>query len=189
MPEFPETGTGSDATVSSTPWETFKKWISEGWNKIITAIPSAQTIAQSFGNVIRELFVPSPDTIALKVGEMRDQFPFIDGIISTGEAIRDGLSYAIEPPEIWIDLGEATTDTFGHKKYLITDFSWYAPYKPRVDALLSAALWAFFSWRVFVRLPSIIGGEGGQIESYASHMHALDMKNAEPEEKKRRGKK
>ena len=94
---------------------------------------------------------------------MRGEFGFIDSVIATGEFIRDSVSGASGPPVIYVDLGRASSGNYGSQRVLLTDFSWYAPYKGQVDTVLSAALWAFFGWRVFLKLPGIIGGESGYI--------------------------
>lgn len=47
---------------------------------------------------------------------------------------------------------------FNFGGYAVLDFSWYAPYKSRVDGLLSGFLWASFLWLLFKRLPGIIHG-------------------------------
>ena len=185
---IPGIGTGSDTTISVTPWETFKTWISTGWQSIIQAIPTAGTIADAIGNVITSIFVPTADFLQPKIEELKARFPFIDGVIGLGHFVRDNLSSDLGPPVIYVDFGSATTDLFGHKKYLLTDFSWYAPYKPTVDALMSSILWAFFGWRVFVRLPSIISGEGGQVAFLAlSDLRRREDEYMESEKQRARG--
>ena len=58
--------------------------------------------------------------------------------------------------------------------YYILDFSWYAPYKPNVDALLSGFMWLCFVVTLFRRAPAIIRGGAaaesslGKIDNYVS---------------------
>lgn len=185
---IPGIESGTDTTISVTPWETFKTWISTGWQSIIQAIPTAGTIADVIGNVITSIFVPTADFLQPKIEELKARFPFIDGVIGLGHFVRDNLSSDLGPPVIYVDFGSATTDLFGHKKYLLTDFAWYAPYKPTVDALMSSVLWAFFGWRVFVRLPSIISGEGGQVAFLAlSDLRRREDEYMESEKQRARG--
>lgn len=177
-----------DTQLGETPWENFKKWIEEGWDDITQSIPTADSIGGNIGNVIKSIFVPSPDFLQPKVAELKERFPFIDGIIDLGHYFADNLSSDLGPPVIYVDLGEATTDTFGHRKYLLTDFAWYAPYKPKVDALMSSVLWAFYGWRIFVRLPSIISGEGGQVAFLAlSDLRRRENEYMESEKQRARG--
>lgn len=146
------------------------------------------SIPQAIAEAISAIFVPSADFLEAKVATLKARFPFIDGIIGLGEFVSESLSSDLGPPVLYVDFGPATTDTYGHKKYLLTDFSWYAPYKPTVDALMSSILWAFYGWRIFVRLPSIIGGEGGQVINVAFHSaSARNAQEAERDRKKHKG--
>ena len=69
-----------------------------------------------------------------------------------------------EPPKIVIDLSLSESKyNWGASGYAL-DMSWYARYKPEVDSLLSAMMWLFFIWRVFVALPGIIDGTAGMVD-------------------------
>lgn len=39
------------------------------------------------------------------------------------------------------------------------NFSWYAPFKPYGDMILSGFIWLFYLWRFFINLPKLIRGE------------------------------
>lgn len=136
-----------------TSFQTLTDSISQIWDKAVTALLDG----------IKAIFVPSEDYMTAKVDVLRSKFPFIDSVISTGEFIRDSVSGASGPPAIYVDLSLASSGNYGSQKVLLTDFGWYAQYKPKVDTILSAALWAFFGWRVFLKLPGIISGESGYI--------------------------
>lgn len=148
-------------------------WLSKLW-EILSDIP------QAIADVLTALFVPAEDYISVKVDALRAKFPFIDSVIATGEFIRDSVSGASGPPAIYVDLGLATSGNYGSQKVLLADFAWYAKYKPTVDTLLSAALWAFFGWRVFLKLPGIISGESGYIGEVAAHKEKMDKIRSGP---------
>lgn len=157
-----ETDTGSDGSLGNTPWETFKKWISEGWKTIIQAIPTADSIAQSIGNVIKSIFVPDADFISEKWNAIRSRFDFADSISSSGELILDVLNgIDPEPPVIYVDLGDAEGSYYLGGQVAFLDLRWYERYKPTGDAIISAFLWLVFVWRMFIKLPGIIGGLPG----------------------------
>lgn len=167
-----------EGTVSGTTWADFTTWFGQ----------KLEWIPKYILEGITAIFVPRADFLEAKVADLKARFPFIDGIIGLGEFVSESLSYDAGPPVLYVDFGPATTDTFGHRKYLLTDFSWYAPYKPTVDALMSSILWAFYGWRIFVRLPSIIGGEGGQVINVAFHSaSARNVQEAERDRKKHKG--
>lgn len=63
-------------------------------------------------------------------------------------------------PSIQIDFSKAQS-AYGYNyggQSEVLDLSWYAQYKPTVDALLSGFLWMLFLWGVFKHAPSIITG-------------------------------
>lgn len=122
-----------------------------------------KSLPQAIADALAAIFVPSADYITAKVEAIRAKFPFMDSIIATGEYIRDSLSGSSGPPAIYVDLTLADGDIDYGEKTLLTDFSWYAPYKGTVDSVLGAALWAFFGWRVFLRLPGLISGADGYV--------------------------
>lgn len=158
-----DTDIDGDTQLGETPWENFKKWISEGWKSIIQAIPTADSIAEAFGNVIKSIFVPDADFITEKWNDIRSRFEFADSITATGEVlvdILDGLDP--EPPVIYIDLGAAEGSYNIGGEVPFVDLRWYARYKPTMDLIISAFLWLAFVWRLILKLPGIISGMPGE---------------------------
>lgn len=155
------------ASIASSIWDTLPSWLQEGIISLKTGLldilDSIASLPVAIAEALAAVFVPSADYISVKVEALRGEFGFIDSVIATGEFIRDSVSGASGPPAIYVDLGRASSGNYGSQRVLLTDFSWYAPYKGQVDTVLSAALWAFFGWRVFLKLPGIIGGESGYI--------------------------
>lgn len=133
--------------------------------KILSAILSlplsiAQAIIDLLADLLKALFVP--DTVALEaeLTGFTGKFPWISNLF-------DWVKYLItlmvtsEPPKLYIHFENSETakyQTLG--TLVIFDASWYTPYKPYGDALLSAFLWALFLWRLFKQMPSIISGAG-----------------------------
>ena len=155
------------AAIAKAIWEALPSWLQEGISSLKTGLldilDSIASLPVAIAEALVAVFVPSADYISVKVEALRGEFGFIDSVIATGEFIRDSVSGASGPPVIYVDLGRASSGNYGSQRVLLTDFSWYAPYKGQVDTVLSAALWAFFGWRVFLKLPGIIGGESGYI--------------------------
>ncbi len=61
---------------------------------------------------------------------------------------------------------------------IILDMSWYLPFKPYGDMVLSGFMWLSFLWLLFKRFPAIIHGEGMITESLLN----LDERDGEPYE-------
>lgn len=86
---------------------------------------------------------------------MRTKFTFVDSIISTVQRIQSLFSnVGGTPPQI-----VNTVNVRGvSKEVVFLDMSFYAPYKPLGDSILSALIVIGFAWSVFTRLPNIING-------------------------------
>lgn len=112
--------------------------------------------------------MPSEDFITEKVESIKERFVFAESIMDTVDAISGSLSSgsaraAAAPPVIEINLGAANSKYDYGSTAIALDLTWFAKYKPMTDAVISAILWAFFIWRVFVMLPGIINGSTGVV--------------------------
>lgn len=83
--------------------------------------------------------------------------------VMTIAATDDGIMPIANPtgaPSLKINLGAANShygiEYGGEVEFL--DLSWYTPYKPTVDSLISGFLWFVFAWGLFKQAPSIISG-------------------------------
>lgn len=79
------------------------------------------------------------------------------GVAAAAESPTGSTSAA---PSIVIDFSKAKS-VYGYNyggQTEVLDLSWYAEYKPTVDAILSGFLWLLFLWGVFKHAPGIIGG-------------------------------
>lgn len=105
-----------------------------------------------------------------KFDAIRAKYGFVDSIIESGEALGNIFTNATlaepEPPVIYVDLGAAESEYDYGGKVAVLDLSWYSRYKPTVDLFLSAIMWGFFLWRLYVRLPSIISGGSGLVRRF-----------------------
>lgn len=109
---------------------------------------------------IKGLFVPDEDFLSEKVEYIRSHFGFYNSIVETVEVIKDFFSQTFEdePPKVIVDLSDNESKyDYGTEAYVL-DMSWYARFKPYGDRILSAIMLAFFAWRMFKALPSIISG-------------------------------
>lgn len=128
------------------------------------------TLANTILAGIRDIFVPSSDYLTAKVDALCAEFAFADSITKTANGLIDGLrGVSTEPPVIYIDLSanRGPYDLGGEVPFL--DLRWYAEYKPTVDTIISAFLWACFIWRMFLKLPGIINGAAGSFSLIRSH--------------------
>lgn len=110
--------------------------------------------------MFKTVFVPDHDYIEEKKGAFYDaNFGWVSDIQGSAQAFIDMLSFAAQNaivPEIVFPAG--TYGSFVLKNDVVWSFSWWLPFKPIADAVLSAFCYLFFGYRIITSLPSIIGG-------------------------------
>ena len=145
---------------------------------ITTDIKNAvmEVIQESFGegwvDMVISKFVGGEDSFQDLYALFRDKFYWISDLQAVVERVLDIFSpntYARQrPPVIYANFEESESEYFqGMGEVAVVDFSWYARYKPYVDTFLSAILWGFFLFRLYMRLPDIINGVGSSFEAYS----------------------
>lgn len=117
-------------------------------------------IIDLFSELFKFLFVPSEESVNNLVDSVKSHFGFIDTINNTVEVIKDMFNNTSELPKVDITLKE---NKWYSGKITVIDLSWYAPYKEYGDLIISAFIYVFFLWRIFVKLPGIINGASGGI--------------------------
>lgn len=122
-------------------------------------------------SILIEIFVPSEDYISEKVNHIKEKFVFAESVINTADAFEDMFSTSSsEPPTLEINLGNAESKYNYGGKTIALDMTWYARYKPSVDAIVGSIMWVVFGWKLFIGLPNIIGGVGSQYNEVNTQM-------------------
>lgn len=123
-------------------------------------------LTQGVKNALIEIFIPSEDYITDRWNSIRDRFSFIDAITEYAQIIFRFFAETTfnTPPTIKIDFGYAESKYNWGGETFCLDMSWYARYKPIVDAFLSAWLWIVFIMKLYTKLPGIISGAPGDFE-------------------------
>lgn len=134
----------------------------------VTAIPAE--LAEAIAAVLSSVFIPTEGYVDAKVDVLTAKFPVVNSIQSTGEDLKDFfVNLGQKPPIIYIDLGaQRGFHNIGGRTAFI-DLTWYAEYKPTMDAILSAFLWLWFAWRMFLSAPGILQGASGAWRTIESH--------------------
>lgn len=104
-------------------------------------------------------------SISKTIKDILNKFAFKDNIINNANEIKDFIANTQETHKYYLTI---------HSKYLsgnvcIIDLSWYAPYKPTVDAFICAFAYLAFIWHMFCKIPDLIRGVGAS--SYVSEIH------------------
>ena len=152
-------------TITSPQWVSdFKTW----------AASLKQTIIDSIKLALTELFVPSANYWDAKITACKEAFPLFNSILVTGNGL-DGFFSGLgtRPPVIYIDLGSSTSWAIGGRTIFL-DLTWYSKYKPTMDNVISAFLWLLFAWRLFLKVPGLLRGEGGTIDRLNTYLEHRD---------------
>ena len=137
---------------------TFPAWVTDvkDW-----AVTLPRTISDAIAVALAAVFIPAAGYWDAKVVALQAAFPLFNAIILSANSLRgffQGLGS--RPPIIYIDLGNSASWAMGGKTIFL-DLTWYSQYKPTMDTVLSAFLWIFALWRIFLRLPGLIRGGVG----------------------------
>lgn len=125
-------------------------------------VDGIMSIVDGIKNVLVEVFIPSDDFLDNKINSLRERFSFADSIIGTANILFDFFKTQTfnTPPKLDINLKTANSKYDYGSSALALDMSWYTPYKPSVDIILSGFLWVVFIWNTFKDLAGIISGVG-----------------------------
>lgn len=105
------------------------------------------------------LFVPQEQSINSLIEVVTSKFRFIDSIKIAISSFQDTISNIGGAPVMHLTLDE--TKYTEKQEVAVIDMRWYAPFKSYGDVILTGFIYAFFLWRLFIRLPSTIHGIGG----------------------------
>lgn len=110
------------------------------------------------------LFIPSEERFTAITNLVKSKFSFIETIKEAVNAIENILNNLGNVPKLSINV---------KSKYYTGDIvyinmAWYEPFKPYGDVVITGFVYVFFIWRLFVHLPNIINGTGGDVVQISS---------------------
>lgn len=123
----------------------------------------AYKLLELLGDLLKSLFVPSEDRITAIQNTVSSKFDFVESIKISINSLADMLSNIGNAPKLTINVSE--TKYTKAQKVTILDLSFYAPFKPYGDLVLTGFIYIFFLWRLFISIPNIIHGLGGVVQS------------------------
>lgn len=128
-----------------------------------------EPIRNAIVDALTYLFAPRETFIKDQVETLIAKYPTSNNLFLLGTRLGDFLlNLGQKPPVIYIDLGAAEGSLLLGGTVAFLDLTWYARYKGTVDSILGAFLWLLFAWRVWLKLPGILGGASGTIGSILS---------------------
>ena len=129
-------------------------------NILQTVISIPSDIAVGLSDVLRGA-VKEVEQLA-PVQAVQAKFAAIAIIYNVVDGFLKKITDDITPPIIYVDMTKSKSATImsDNDQIPILDMSFYEPYKPYGDLILSGILWTFFLWRLWMRAPDIISGAG-----------------------------
>lgn len=134
----------------------------------------AGDIASSIGN----LFIPSDGYFDSKIQPIKEKFGFVDIFIGYVNGLSENFQTLTgEAPDLHVDLTQAESEYNWGESALAINLDWYERYKPTGDQVIIVFSYAFFIWRVFRKLPDIIGGSGAIVDNNKEDIEKWWAKN------------
>lgn len=147
-------------------FDVMKTWLQDLFNQGVDLIQIGTDlpvkIFEPFADVFDKFFIPDAELFNERMAAVTAKFIWVTDVTEYGRYIIGMLQKASgnKPPVITISLSKYAGNFSWGTNDIVIDFSWYAPYKPNVDAILSGIIWINFLWNIFKRLPDIISGSG-----------------------------
>jgi hypothetical protein len=122
-------------------------------------------ISSAIESALTKCLVPNQAATIHKIGEIQGYFVFTEDISNAVGGLIGNFKSIQPSPYLKIPIGKPKSRkyNYGTGNYIIIDISWYAEYKALGDKIILAIAWAFFLWRIFLKLPGIISGSEGSI--------------------------
>ena len=112
-------------------------------------------LVEGIGDLLKNLFVPSQEKILAINNIFSQKFSFVETIKTLARSIQNMYENVNAVPSMTIDIPNNRT---GITQLTVIDLSWYTPFKPYGDLVVTAFSYLFFIWRLFARIPSILHG-------------------------------
>lgn len=113
--------------------------------------------------ILRKAFVPSEERINALTNTVKSKFDFIESIKLGINSIQDSINNLGNSPKLTMNLG--ATKYTDEQRVVVLDLSWYAPFKPYGDLIITGFVYLAYLWRLFINLGNIIHGSGGAIHA------------------------
>ena len=96
---------------------------------------------------------------------IKDKFSFVENVKLTINDLNSVLTNEENAPVFYVSVFDNKWGIEGQVK--VVDLSWYAPFKTYGDTIICCFVYVCFFWRIFINLPNIINGTGGNIVDIA----------------------
>ncbi len=106
------------------------------------------------GDTFSYLFVPSEDSFTKLTNVVSSRFAFVDSVKIAGNSIKEMFTNLNIAPKFSLNIDSK----FYKGELTIVDLSWYTPFKPYGDIVITGFAYVLFFWRLLNHIVSIVNG-------------------------------
>lgn len=132
-------------------------------------------LLELLSDLLKSLFIPSQERLTAISYTVTSKFSFITSIKEAINSMQNMFNNLGTAPKLEIEVG--ATKWTEKQKLTILDLSFYKPFKPLGDLMITGFCYLAFIWKLLVSLPSIISGAGGLVGSSVNLHQALEIKD------------
>ena len=131
-----------------------------------------KVIVDLFRDLFNLLFVPSEERVTAITNTVQSRFSFVESIKTAVNSLNDLLKSSGNAPVITVNVGK--TKYTGESIVKVIDMSWYKPFKPYGDLVVTGFAYALYIWHLFINLTGIIMGSPGTIWTTGYTVNTFD---------------
>lgn len=131
-----------------------------------------KVIVDLFKDLFNILFVPSEERVTAITNTVQSKFAFVENIKTAVNSLNDLLNSTGNAPVITVNVGK--TKYTGETNVKVIDMSWYKPFKPYGDLVVTGFAYALYIWHLFINLTGIIMGSPGTIWTTGYTVNTFD---------------
>ena len=129
-------------------------------------------LIELLGNLFNDLFIPSQERLTAISDTVNSKFSFITSIKEAINEMQNIFNNLGTSPKLEIEVG--STKWTEKQKLTIIDLSFYKPFKPIGDLMITGFCYLAFVWRILLKLPSIINGTSGGVGGIVEIGNVID---------------
>lgn len=123
-------------------------------------------LIELLGDLLEFLFVPDETRILAFQNVFTSKLDFIDSIKYSVDFFLSFFEDLGTAPKIELHLSDNSSKYhFIDSDVAIIDLSFFEPFKTYSDLIITAFVYLFFCWRIFINIPNIISGGAGVIHT------------------------
>ena len=126
----------------------------------------AYKLLELLGELLKSLFIPSEERLTAISDAVSSKFSFVTSIKEAINGMKNMFNNLGTAPKLQIEVG--ATKWTEKQTLTILDLSFYKPFKPLGDLMITGFCYLAFIWRMLLMLPNIISGAGGGIATFTS---------------------